>query len=320
MCIPGSVTGDFTGDCQVEYGDLEAFTDGWQGETPTLPTPLINISAAALNLGPLSSWQNTGTLSGYFNDYNGVTDPNYLRYRPVVQNVEGKKAVTFDGNDCLVLRNAASGGSMILAPATLTSDRNEPNDFTLIAEVYNPSISTEEWYFTWARENTTDRCATFGYGTSDPFGALAHWDANDMGFGTASGRFTTPSAGNWHTVAVTYRHPQGTTDGTETVIVDGVIREIEDKDINIWQGDPIMVGNRYAKDTTTGRITQNATLGYVGSLASVKVYAGYYPPEDIAVLMGPPLDLHLPKNNVIDFKDFAVFGLKWLQPPVLFGN
>jgi hypothetical protein len=304
VCIPGSVAGDFTGDCQVNEDDLKALTDGWLGVMTQMASPIINLDASGLSLGTLSNWSNTGTLGGVFDD----NDVAYVYDNPKVAMVDGKKAVVFDGNDLLIWKTAV-GGARKMAPATLTSDLNEPNDYTIIAEVYNSEIAFEEYYFAWARNGGDATCAAFGYGTSWDFGAVAHWGLTDMGFGLYYG-FSTPPASQWHKIAITYN---GT---TEAVVVDGVVREVEDKDLAIYQNNPVTVGCRY--DYNTGTLVLTPTLNFTGAVASVKVYAGAVPPGDLAIWMGSPLDLT--KDNNINFKDLAVMGLKWLQPPVLFGN
>lgn len=284
--------------------DLEALTKVWLGTVPTMPTPIINLDASTLGLGPLNSWSNTGSLGGVFDDFNNVVPGD----NPTVATVEGKKAVVFDGNDLLIWKTAA-GGAIKLAPATLTSDHNEPNDYTIIAEVLNHDIANEEYYFAWARNGGDGTCASFGYGTSWDFGALAHWGWRDMGFGLYSG-FQTPAAHVWHKIAITY---DGT---TETVVVDGIIREAEDKDLLIYQNNPVTVGCRYNYDT--GTLVVTPTFNFSGAVASVKVYGQAVVPAELAMLMGSPINLI--NDTIINFKDFAVLANKWLVGPVLLGQ
>ncbi len=299
VCVPGGLAGDFTGDCYVDANDLEAFRNVWLGELPTMPTPLINLDASGLALGPVSSWTNTGSASGVFDQFN----PADANLNPVCQMVEGKKAVTFDGSDLLLWKDAI-GGNTKMAPATLTSDHAEPNDFTIIAEVWNPSIAAIEPYLSWANVLVAAGGASFGYGSDDYSGAAAHW-APDMGFGTASGVFKTPAAHVWHKIAVTY-------DGAvETVVVDGVIREIAAKDLQILPANPVVAGCRYYWVSPTIYPMEY----FSGSVASIKVYGQAVPPEDLAVLMGSPVDLK--QNNLINFSDFAVFALNWLNDNML---
>ena len=53
------------------------------------------------------------------------------------------------------------------APATITGDTNEPNDFTVIYEVYNPEIADEEILLTWAqRGGHAGTTAGFAYGSN----------------------------------------------------------------------------------------------------------------------------------------------------------
>ena len=76
VCIPGSVTGDFTNDCRVDTNDLDRMADFWLGQMPTRPNPdpnlLIHLDASSLALSPpnLTNWPNTGYDGGSFVDFN----------------------------------------------------------------------------------------------------------------------------------------------------------------------------------------------------------------------------------------------------------
>ncbi len=314
VCIPGSVTGDFDDTCVVDYADLEIFTYGFPGEMPTLPTPIINLSAASLGTGPLSSWSNSsGSGGGTFVDVNSL-DSN----EPVVEMVAGKKCVTFDTNDMLVWDQNA--------PATITSDTSEPNDFTVIYEVYNPQIADEEQLLTWAqRGGPAGTTAGFGYGSNAAYAAVVHWNAGDqlpdMGFDRG-----VPVAGQWHVIGVTY-------DGmTETLATDGAIQNLEDKDLAIYADQPVTIGAPFEVPSDPNaayiRGTFVPTYGsypFTGSVASIKVYGEAIPPGDLAILTASLAGLSnaetdVKPDNKIDFGDLAVLGNNWMQEPYLFGE
>jgi len=160
---------------------------------------------------------------------------------PNVETVEGRQAVTFDGNDFLL--------STFRAPAEITG--NHP--FTVAVWAFNPKISGEECMVEWAHRETTARAAQINYGNARDWGAVTHWTPRyDIGYDGG-----VPEAGQWHHIAVTY---EGGVDGLETVWVDGVLNTSETKTLNLWTGDPVRLGS-----TEKGH-------WFSGSLASVQMY------------------------------------------------
>ncbi len=314
ICLPGSVAGDFDANCVINNADLEIFTYSFPGETPVLPTPIINLSAAGLSTGPLSSWSNSsGSGGGVFTDAN-TNDPN----KPVVETIASKKCVTFDATDMLVWDQNA--------PATLTSDTNAPNDFTVIYEVYNPEITAEEWLLTWAqRGGPAGTTAGFGYGSDAAWAAVVHWNEGDqlpdMGFDRG-----VPVAGQWHIIAVTY---DGT---TEALVTDGAIHNLEDKNLAVYADQPVTIGAPFEVPADSndayirgGFVPTYGDYPYTGSVASIKVYGEAIPPGDLAILTAGLAGLSNAEADVkpdskIDFGDLAVMGNNWMQDPYLFGE
>jgi hypothetical protein len=263
------------------------------------------------------TWKNNGTLGGTFYDANWADPCN----RPKLETIELKTAITFDLNDLLILKNDA-GSAIINTPADLTRAESGPNDFTVIYQVYNPTIENQEWLLIWARrypgaDANTNTHAGFGYGTNGAFGAVCHWN-DDMGFNR-----WVPSANNWHTIGVTY---DGT---TETVAVDGIVQTVVTRDRLIRPNEIITIGAPYIVDANSARnwlggfgrpeyITGTDQLSYTGSVASIKVYDEGVPSESLAFLTrsnGSRVDLD--KDSNIDFKDYAIFANKWLTGPTL---
>ncbi len=322
QCVPDSMIGDFDDDCVVDNRDLELFAYNFPGETPTLPTPLIELLADDLDgdLDPgddVTSWENTSTtgggLGGTFTDVNTQDDDS-----PVFDKIQGKYCVTFvgDHNNALVWDQNA--------PATLTSDRNEPNDYTVIYEVYNPSISSEEWLFNWAVRGGPERtCAGVGYGNSGQYGCIIHWDApGDMGFDAG-----VPAAGQWHVIAATYVY-QGDPN-MNAVVVDGLVHSVEEKDLIVRMDQPVTIGAPYqatSSEPNDADILKTYDMAYnlsfTGSVASIRVYAEAVPPGDLAIITATMAGLSkaeadLRPDTKIDFKDLAVIGQRWLQSEML---
>ncbi len=305
VCIPGTVAGDFSGDCKVDANDLQRMTEVWLGQMPTPPTPVINLDASGLTLGTLSTWTNTGSAGGSFKDFNTPQ----TGYRPTVQMVEGVRAVVFDGNDIMKAN--------IKAPASITGS----NPFTVIYKVWNLDIGVGERVFTWAKRGGTvyGRFADVGYGTAPTYGAVGHGSvgANDPNYDMGFVRGV-PAAHTWHTIAVTY---PGGPNGVQTVMVDGVVNATKVMTLNIWPDCNMTIGGGYDGNSTAPPsdpnrvITPDDSLFFSGALANLKVYGFAIPPKDLAVLMGTPADMK--QDNAINFKDLALFAKNWMVGPVL---
>ncbi len=304
VCIPGTVTGDFNGDCKVDANDLQRMTEVWLGQMPTPPTPVINLDASGLALGTLSTWTNAGSLGGSFKDFNSKISG----YRPTVQMVEGVKAVVFDGNDIMTATSRA--------PASITGT----NPFTVIYKVWNLDIGVSERVFAWAKRGGTvyGRFADVGYGTAPSYGAVGHGSvgANDPNYDMGFNRGV-PAAHTWHTIAVTY---PGGPNSVQTVMVDGLVNATKVMTLNIWPDCNMTIGcgydgNSTAVPPTSNAITPNSGLFFSGALANLKVYGFAIPPKDLAVLMGTPADMK--QDNAINFKDLALFAKNWMVGPVL---
>ena len=177
---------------------------------------LIKVDASGLATGTITSWANQGTLGGSFSN-DGTTVQ--------VQDVSGKRAVTFTGSN----RMKAD----FTAPQSLSW--NSP--FTTAAWVYNPAVGEKECIAVWAqRGGPSATYAAMMYGTNGAFSAVAHWDAFDMPYGSV------PGAGAWRHIAITF-------DGqVEKVYVDGNLNAQEQKYLNVWPNGTIYLG--YSGDST----------------------------------------------------------------------
>ncbi len=204
--------------------------------------------------GFVTEWINYGSAAGSFLiDGDATTYPSY-------GSVSGRTSISFDGGDHLK--------ATFTAPKTITgvNGASQPEDFSVEYWVLNPVIDNEEWLFAWARRGTSPRHAGVGYGTNAAFGAVAHWSTPDMAFGEGIGTpgiASTPVAGAWHYIAVTYDG------GLEKLYVDGVLNGQEGKALNIWDGDPVTLGQSY----TYSPLAYATTIPFSGSLVGLRVHA-----------------------------------------------
>ncbi len=217
------------------FSQISSFDPPSNAASSAAPAPsrgalLVKLDAAGLSTGAIATWQNSGSLGGSFS---GTGSPQ-------VQDVSGRRAVTFSGSNYM--------RASFNAPATLSW--NSP--FTAAAWVYNPSVGERECIASWARRGgPTGTYAAMMYGTDGNFGAAAHWDAMDMPYRTV------PSAGAWHHVALVF-------DGqVEKVYVDGTLNNQEQKFLNVWEGGQVYIGWSSATD-----VEEHLS----GSIASFRLY------------------------------------------------
>jgi len=283
-CLPGTVTGDFDGDCKINRKDLAKMVAGWLGGEPS--APLVHLDAGDLSEGPVTTWVNAGTLGGKF-DVNSL-DPDD---NPTRGTVNSRAAVIFDGNDYLIADFNAPGG--------ITG----ANDFTVAIWAHNPQVANEECMVNWAKRGTSRRCAQLNYGLAPSSGAVTHWGVADMGYDGG-----VPEASMWHHIAVTY---EGGENGTEIVWVDGKLNAIEHKTLNLWPDCPIYLGTAVQSDLIT------LVLHFSGSLAGVQVYDYALPEHEIVYLATGSFPADLNGDGKVNFKDLAILANRWLEGPIL---
>jgi hypothetical protein len=292
-CIAGTVVGDSTGDCTVSAEDFADLVDSWGAEALT-PTPIIDLDANTLSEGAVTTWVNSATpIGGQFN-YDPC-DGN----TPVRETVSEKAAVTFDGNDYLIADFNAPGG--------ITG----ANDFTVIMNVFNPTISDEEMILTWAtRGGPASTTAGVGYGSGPAWGAVVHWNAGglepDMGYDGG-----VPPADSWHEIAIAY---EGGTSTYERVWVDGVLNAVEgDKVLRIYADQPVVAGCGYDWDPNeTDPNDFITTLPFSGSVSRIRVYDEALPGYQIEYMATGEFSADLNGDDEVDFKDLAVVINNWL--------
>jgi len=186
---------------------------------------LVDFNAEKLKSGSiLSSVPNKGKLGGIFGKEG----------TPVIQSIDGVKAMKLDGSSFLKLSKKA--------PSNL--DWNSA--FTVSAWVFNPEISEGECLLVWnTRENMLQSSyAALMYGTS-PFGAVAHGDgAVDLAYKTV------PEKGKWHHIVVTF-------DGVlENVYVDGKLNTQQPISLFVEKSDILIGASGEPAENFTGYIAR----------------------------------------------------------------
>ena len=242
----------------------------------TDPVAVVNLDAAALPLGPLSQWTNSGALGGLFQA--GAQVPSVV----MVANVRG---VTFDGTNDYYTGPAA--------PLFLTGGAAR----SIEAWVYNPVVADEETVFSWGRRGGGDGSnMSFNHGNNATFGAVGHWGAPDVGYGA-----NLPAVGRWTQVAYTYNP----TTGMGTVYKNGAVANSDTVGtLNTWSVDDTMAANPLpfrvaAQNDSNG----DPTAGLRGSLtiARIRVYDEVLTDADIAAHYGEEVSLFLPLSLSIQY-------------------
>ena len=114
---------------------------------------LVDLRAEDLPYGEgITTWPNRGSLGDFT-----------ARGTPLVEDVDGMKAVTFDGS------NWFDG-------PTSTAGIEGAGTRTIEVWAYNPSIPSEETIVSWAHRGGPDGTnMAFNYGNNTSFGAVGHW-------------------------------------------------------------------------------------------------------------------------------------------------
>jgi hypothetical protein len=307
-----SVAGDFSSDCRTNATDMQRMTEAWLGQAYSpnvVPTPPIIQLDAATGVttvgGKVTNWQSTGSLPGGLNfvDFNTPQ----TGYRPTLMaNVEGKQAVWFDGNDVMI--------ADINTPLVITGN----HAWTVIATIYrdgSQATSFDTEYFVWGKRNTALRQGAATY-SANTYGSFAGWGGTDKGWT----RYF-PPLHQWHKLAITFA---GGTNGTFYAISDGQVNTISTlAGADIWK-DPygngllMTLGAAYDGDSAlTRKITLNTATPLMGAIAKLEVYDYYMTSGQLIFLMGTPLDMSVDADNIINFKDIAVFANSWMALDLL---
>lgn len=203
---------------------------------------LVELNVDDLTQGQaMNDIPNEGSIGGTFTS----------RGTPEIQQIDGVKAIHFDGKSFLRLTEKA--------PASLSWN----GAYTASAWVYNPAVDNGECLLVWTsrRNMLMGSYTALMYGTG-PFGAVAHGDGYiDLPYKTV------PSAKQWHHIAVTF-------DGMlENVYVDGVLNTQTPMNLYV-NNSTIMIG-------ASGERSEN----YTGYMANAQLYDKALSREEIESLM-----------------------------------
>jgi len=192
---------------------------------------LVDLDLSQLRLGNVvGTLPNAGNLGGRFNA-NGA-------HQPVVEMIDGKKALVFSGRERLE--------SSMKAPMSLLGN----SSYSLSMWVLNPEIEKEELVALWtARGGDNLTNLAVGYGSSKSSGAVIHAGWADLGFKNL------PKAGQWHFITMVF---DGT---TERIYVDGKLDRAERRMLFVKNLRHFLIGGN-----------EDVTSGFSGALAALKIY------------------------------------------------
>jgi hypothetical protein len=210
-------------------------------------TLLVDLRAADLPYGNVTgTWKNNGTLGDFT-----------AQGTPVVQDVSGLKAITFDGSCWFDGPTSVPG---IEGSGTCSIE----------VWAYNPSIAAEETTVSWGHRGGPDGTdMAFNYGNNGTWGAVTHWGAPDVAWGGSVA--PAPAAGKWWHLVYTY-------DGAVTrLYANGSAAGSEAMTLDTYAGNIIRVG---AQGNTTGSAPDPA-FNFTGSIAEVRIHDGVLTPQQI---------------------------------------
>jgi hypothetical protein len=209
---------------------------------------LVDLRAEDLAYGIATDWENHGSLAG-FTPVAG----------PIVEDVGGRKAVTF------------SGSNYFVGPKSIPAIEGAGTR-SIEVWAYNPSFTDEETLVHWSHRGGPDRSnMAFNYGQHLTWGAAAHWGSGDMGWGVHS---PAPTAGTWWHLAYTY-------DGTTVrIYVNGELDTQKDLALSTYAGCPIRIAAQGDASATGQGV--NASSAFTGSIAEVRIHSGVLSASDVA--------------------------------------
>ncbi|MDI9433724.1 MAG: LamG domain-containing protein, partial [Planctomycetota bacterium] len=210
---------------------------------------LVDLRAEDLSYGTVArTWVNHGTLGDF--EPQGV---------PVVEDVAGRKAVTFDGSSYfegpLSVAGIEGGGTR-----------------SIEVWVYNgPDFVGEETMVSWShRGGPGGTNIGFNYGNHATWGAVGHWDTADMPW---SGQHSpAPAANNWWYLVYTY-------DGT-TVRLYVNAEENTTRNVTLNTHGPNII--RVAAQGNDSGAGVHPDVSFTGSIAEVRIHDGVLSPAAIA--------------------------------------
>ena len=202
------------------------------------------LDSRSINLGPLTSWQNSGLAGGSFSP---ELEP------PVVEEVDGVRAISFNGERDWLVGPAA--------PESILGN----NPHSIEAWIFNPEVASQESVISWGRQSgTLGGLVSLNHGSQNIYGGVEHW-----GGAYSAGWNNTEEEGQWTHIAYSYDSA-----GTSRLYLNS--EEVE----SINHG-PLSV---YSKDTSDrllptvigaqneGNGTRNNSVSASLSMAIIKIY------------------------------------------------
>ena len=202
-------------------------------------TLLVDLRAEDLAYGSVTTWVNHGTLGSFT-----------AQGAPVVEEVAGLKAVTFDG------------ASWFDGPASVPGIEGKGTR-TIEVWVYNPTTVGEETMVHWSHRGGPDGTnIAFNYGNHGTWGAVGHWGSPDMPWGGSVS--PCPALGKWWQLVYTY-------DGTTVrLYANGSPAGERAVALNTHPGNII----RIAAQGNNAGTAPESSLNFTGSIAEVRIHDG----------------------------------------------
>jgi hypothetical protein len=224
---------------------------GFVGFATLQAATLVDLDATGSPAGPMSQWQNTGTLGGDFILPLGATAPE-------VETQDGVNGARFygpTGND---------GRHMVGpdAPVGITGNGSR----TVEAWIWNPDAQDDETIVSWGHRGGPDGSnSAFSHGTHPTWGAVGAWGPPDIGWkGTAKFR-------QWTYIVWTYDSAQN----LSTVYTDGVEANEENPEpaLNTHATDDsaVAIPFRIARQTEATGLPSTAAVGDI-TVAKIRVH------------------------------------------------
>jgi len=205
---------------------------------------LVDLRAEDLSYGiGATTWPNHGSLGDF--SANGT---------PIVEDVDGVKAVTFDGSSWFEMSTSVAG---IEGAGTRSVE----------IWAYNPSVSdAEETMLSWAHRGGPEGSnMAFNYCSHAQWGSMAHWGGGTHDMGWWGDHSPAPAANTWWHLVYTY-------DGSAArVYVNGEEESVRDPiALNTHAGNIIRVA---AQADNTGADVASQ-FNFTGSIAIVRIHDG----------------------------------------------
>ncbi|MBA7709062.1 hypothetical protein ES703_117969 [subsurface metagenome] len=205
---------------------------------------LVDLRAEDLSYGTgATTWPNHGSLGDF--SANGT---------PIVEDVDGVKAVTFDGSSWFEMSTSVAG---IEGAGTRSVE----------IWAYNPSVSdAEETMLSWAHRGGPEGSnMAFNYCSHAQWGSMAHWGGGTHDMGWWGDHSPAPAANTWWHLVYTY-------DGfAARVYVNGEEESVRDPIVlNTHAGNIIRVA---AQADNTGADVASQ-FNFTGSIAIVRIHDG----------------------------------------------